>query len=63
MIDIYRDEKVRKIEKVNGIEDEYRYNKKLSKYVNKYCMKHGCSTEEALQHELIGNVYLMYMDV
>ncbi len=45
------------------IRNEYRYNKRFREYVDKYCKKHGCTVEEALQHELIKQVYRHYTEV
>lgn len=42
------------------IQNAYKDSRKLRDYVDKYCVKHGLTVEEALQHELVKQVYLMY---
>lgn len=45
------------------IQKEYEYNARFREYVDKYCKKHGISVEEALGHEIVRQVFLMYMDL
>ncbi|MCI8483477.1 MAG: hypothetical protein HFH41_03950 [Lachnospiraceae bacterium] len=51
------------MEKFNEMENEYRFNERFREYVDKYCKKHGCDTEEALKHAIVREVYLQYTDV
>ena len=43
--------------------NEYRHNKKFRDYVDKYCKSRNITVEEALQHELVRQVYLYYTEV
>lgn len=45
------------------IKNEYVHNKKFHDYVDKYAKKHEISTNEALEHELVRQAFLMYTDV
>lgn len=46
-----------------SVHNEYKFNQKFREYVDKYCNTYGCTVEEALQHELVRQVCLMYTDV
>lgn len=41
---------------------EYMNNKRFSNYVDKYAKNRGISVNEALQHELVRQVYLYYAE-
>lgn len=43
--------------------NEYRRNKQFRDYVDKYCKSRVITVEEALQHELVKQVYLHYTEV
>lgn len=45
------------------IRNEYVHNKKFRDYVDKYARNHGITVDEALEHELIRQAFLMYTDV
>ena len=45
------------------MQNEYKHNKKFRDYVDKYCTKHGITVAEALEHDLVRQVFLMYTDV
>lgn len=45
------------------MKNEYRYNRRFRQYVDKYCVHHGISVEEALTHELVRKAYLQYTEV
>lgn len=46
-----------------SVYNEYKFNQKFRDYVDKYCKKHGCTVDEALQHELVKQACLMYTEV
>ena len=46
-----------------NLHNEYIHNSKFRKYVDKYCTAHDITVEEALQHELVRQVYLYYTEV
>lgn len=43
--------------------NEYKFNKNFREYVDKYCRTYGITVDEALQHELVKQVCLMYTEV
>lgn len=45
------------------IRNEYVHNKKFRDYVDKYAKNHGITVDEALEHDLVRQVFLMYTDV
>lgn len=45
------------------IRNEYVHNKKFRDYVDKYAKNHGITVDEALEHELVWQVFLMCTDV
>lgn len=45
------------------IQKEYKYNARFREYVDKYCKMHKISVEEALGHEIVRQVFLMYTDL
>lgn len=45
------------------IRNEYVHNKKFHDYVDKYAKNHEISANEALEHELVRQAFLMYTDV
>lgn len=42
------------------MEEFYNNNSDFKRYVDKYCKQYGLSVEEALQHEIVKQVYLQY---
>lgn len=42
------------------MEEFYNNNSDFKRYVDKYCKQYGYTVEEALQHEIIRQVYLQY---
>lgn len=44
------------------MENEYRYNKRFQRYVDRYCSQYGYSVEEALEHEIIKQACLYYTE-
>lgn len=46
-----------------NLRNEYRNNSKFRAYVDKYCTVHDITVEEALQHEIVRQVYLHYAEV
>lgn len=42
------------------MEEFYNNNSDFKVFVDKYCKKHSITVEEALQHEIIRQVYLQY---
>lgn len=45
------------------MQNEYKHNSKFREYVDAYCKKHRISVAEALEHEIVRQVFLMYTDV
>ncbi len=45
------------------IRNEYVHNKRLRDYVDRYAKSHEISANEALDHELVRQAFLMYTDV
>lgn len=45
------------------LENEYRHNKEFRDYVDKYCESRKVTVEEALQHEIVRQKFLMNTDV
>ena len=45
------------------IRHDYVHNQKFLDYVDKYARQHGITADEALGHELVRQVFLMYTDV
>ncbi len=45
------------------LQNEYTHNRRFREYVDKYCLHHGISVAEALEHEVVRQVYLYYTDV
>lgn len=48
---------------MNRLRNEYRHNNKFRQYVDKYCKSHQLTVDEALQHEVVRQVYLYYTEV
>lgn len=46
-----------------NLHNEYIHNSKFRAYVDKYCTAHDITVEEALQHEIVRQVYLYYTEV
>ena len=46
-----------------NLRNEYRHNSKFRAYVDKYRAVHDITVEEALQHEIVRQVYLYYTEV
>lgn len=46
-----------------NLHNEYRHNSKFRAYVDKYCTAHDIRVEEALQYEIVRQVYLYYTEV
>ena len=44
------------------MEEFYNISADFKDYVDKYCIKTGCTVEEALKHELIKGVYEQYKE-
>lgn len=40
----------------------YKSNTDFKEYVDRYCKKHKCSIEEAMQHKIIECVYEQYKE-
>ena len=40
----------------------YNTNTDFKNYIDKYCKKHKCTVEEALQHKLVKEVYEQYKE-
>lgn len=45
------------------MENEYKFNQRFRKYVDKYCITNNCTVEEALKHALVRQAYLYYTEV
>ena len=45
------------------MQNEYKFNEKFKKYVDKYCIANKCTVEEAFRHELVRQAYLYYTEV
>lgn len=45
-----------------GIAEFYENNKDFKLYVDRYCQTYRLSVDEALKHELVRQVYLMYRE-
>lgn len=43
--------------------EEYKANPDFKKYVDRYCVKHEITVEEALEHELVKSVGEYYRDI
>ena len=48
---------------MNRLRNEYRHNNKFRHYVDRYCKSHQLTVDEALQHEVVRQVYLYYTEV
>ena len=46
-----------------NLHNEYIHNSKFRAYVDKYCTVHDITVEEALQHEIVRQVYLHCAEV
>ena len=44
------------------MEEFYKSNADFKDYVDKYCIKTGCTVEEALEHALVKSVYEQYKE-
>lgn len=49
--------------KIDILKNEYRHNNKFRRYVDRYAKNNHVTTEEALKHELVRQVYLSYTEV
>lgn len=43
--------------------EEYKTNPNFKKYVDRYCVKHEITVEEALEHELVNSVEEHYRNI
>ena len=41
----------------------YNHNEDFKRYVDRYCNQYGLSVDEALEHEIVRQVYLYYTEV
>lgn len=48
---------------ISILENEYRHNKRFSDYVDEYCDTYRVTVAEALQDEVVRQVYLSYTEV
>ncbi len=47
----------------NMLRNEYRHNKKFRDCVDEYCAEKHISVEQALRHEFVHQMFLMYTEV
>lgn len=45
------------------IENEYRHNAAFQRFVDKYCEKHGITVREALERQVVKDVFQHYREV
>lgn len=45
------------------IKNEYRFNSRFKRYVDRYCASRGISVEEALTHKIVKRVCMSYTDL
>ncbi len=46
-----------------NIKNEYRFNRRFRKYVDRYCAQHKIPVSEALRHEIVRQVCMSYTEV
>ena len=46
-----------------NIKNEYRFNSRFRKYVDRYCAQHKIPVSEALRHEIVRQVCMSYTEV
>lgn len=45
------------------IQNEYRYNSNFRKYVDDFCIKNGCTVEDAFNDEQVKRRFYLYTEV
>ena len=46
-----------------NVKNEYMFSSKFRQYVDKYCVQHKITVDEALKHEIVRQVCLQYTEV